>query len=453
MELAALLARHEGKTLDFKRDLSSPSGAIKAIVAFANTAGGQLVVGVDDDRTVAGVAQPLDEEERLANLIADRITPTLIADIEIVPWRTTNVLVASVPGSPLRPHHVVAEGPEQGVYVRVGSTSRRADPQLIEELRRYASGRSFDEDPIPDLDSEAIDFRAASESFEDVRRLKRSDLRTLRMVTDYQGRLVPTVGGMLLFGRDRLDRFPDAWVRVGAFRGRDRASILDDKDVTAPLPDAVDQTMTQIDRMTTTSFAIGGARRRPVPTYPPIALREAVINAVAHADYSQRGSPITVSLFSDRIEIQNPGLLPLGLTLDDIRAGASKLRNRVIGRVFRELRLIEQWGSGIQRMTRACVDAGLEEPVFEEVGVSFRVTIRARRLRPATKDPIDGTILEALRSATDRGGLSTAEVASRIGRSDRSTRSRLLSLSERGLAVRVGSSRNDPKARWLASPE
>ena len=84
------------------------------------------------------------------------------------------------------------------------------------------------------------------------------------------------------------------------------------------------------------------------------------MNAIVHADYAQQGAPIRIALFDDRIEIENPGLLPFGLTIEDIMQGVSKLRNRVIGRVFHELHLIEQWGSGIQRMTAACQEAGLE---------------------------------------------------------------------------------------------
>jgi len=93
-------------------------------------------------------------------------------------------------------------------------------------------------------------------------------------------------------------------------------------------------------------MALEGARRRDLPLLAPAALREAVVNAVVHADYSQSGSPIRVAVFDDRIEIENPGLLPFGLTIEEIQRGASKLRNRVIGRVFHELGLIEQWGSG-----------------------------------------------------------------------------------------------------------
>jgi ATP-dependent DNA helicase RecG len=97
----------------------------------------------------------------------------------------------------------------------------------------------------------------------------------------------------------------------------------------------------------------------------------------------------------DRIEIENPGLLPFGLTIEDIQQGVSKLRNRVIGRVFHELRLIDQWGSGIQRMNSACHDAGLDVPKLEELGTHFRVTIstklnkfeRRARTRPTSGSP------------------------------------------------------------------
>jgi ATP-dependent DNA helicase RecG len=99
-----------------------------------------------------------------------------------------------------------------------------------------------------------------------------------------------------------------------------------------------------------------------------------------HADYAQQGAPIRVALFDDRIEIENPGLLPFGLTIEDIMQGVSKLRNRVIGRVFHELHLIEQWGSGIQRKTAACQEAGLEAPRLEEIGMHFRVTISSARV-------------------------------------------------------------------------
>jgi predicted HTH transcriptional regulator len=133
------------------------------------------------------------------------------------------------------------------------------------------------------------------------------------------------------------------------------------------------------------------------------------------------------------------------------QGGASKLRNRVIGRAFKDLRLIEQWGSGIQRMTNACREAGLAEPLLEERAAGFRVTIYAKRKGTASLDAVDAAILNALQVAKGEG-LATSEIAREVGRSDRSTRTRLLRLADRGIVIRLGSSRNDPKARWrLAS--
>ncbi|MFM7452742.1 MAG: helix-turn-helix domain-containing protein, partial [Cyanobium sp.] len=234
MDLLDLLRRPEGKTLEFKRDLSSPEGALKTIVSFANTAGGILLIGVEDrSHNVRGVVEPLDEEERLANLISDRFSPRLVPEIEILPWRQTQVLALQVYPSPSRPLHLIREGPASGVYVRVGSTNRRADAELIEELGRTSRGEGFDEQPLPGLDSEAIDFRAASESFAPFRALRRRDLDTLRLVAGHHGKTVPTVGGMILVGHDREQHFPDAWIQAGRFAGSDKSRILDRIEIQA----------------------------------------------------------------------------------------------------------------------------------------------------------------------------------------------------------------------------
>lgn len=242
MNLLDLLKRPEGKTLEFKRDVSSPEGLLRAVVAFANTAGGTLLLGVEDTtQHVRGVQDPLAMEERLANLISDSILPRLAPNLEILPWRRTHVLAVQVYPSPGRPHYLKRAGPDAGVYVRVGSTNRRADRELIEELRRFAQGEAYDEQAMPELGSEALDFRVASESFAPVRRLKRSDLETLRLVARHQGRKAPTIGGMLLFGKSRERYFPDAWIQGGRFRGTDKTHIVDSVEIRGhPMP-AVDE--------------------------------------------------------------------------------------------------------------------------------------------------------------------------------------------------------------------
>ena len=446
MELLELLKRPEGKTLEFKRDLSSPEGALRTIAAFANTAGGTLLVGVEDhSRHVRGVPRPLDLEERLANLISDRIKPRLVPELEILPWRRTHVVGVKVYPSSARPHRLVRRDADDCVYVRVGSINRRADRELIEEMQRSTRPSGFDEEPMPGLDSEAIDFRAASESFAPVRKLRRADLASLHLLTGHQGRKVPTVGGMLLFGRERGRHFPDAWIQTGRFRGTTRSRIDDQRELRGYPMAAIEEAIAFVQKHALLGAEIGAIRRTDRWSVPPVAVREAVINAVVHADYAQRGAPIRLSIFDDRLEVESPGLLPFGLTVEDLRHGVSKLRNRVIGRVFHTLGLIEQWGSGIGRMTDACRDAGLAPPILEEIGTHFWVTLSTERIAEPSVDDRDRAILEAL--AGDEGGL-TSEIAGAIGLSTRATRTRLARLVERGLVYEVGTSPQDPKRRY-----
>ena len=447
MHLIDLLKRTESKTLEFKRDLSSPDGVLRTIVAFANTAGGVLLLGVEDATgNVGGVAEPLAMEESLANLVSDSILPRLVPDIEILPWRGNHVLAVQVHPSAGRPHCLASAGLEDGVYVRVGSTNRRADRELIDELRRFARGETFDEQAMPDCDSEALDFRAASESFAAVRKLSRADLDTLRLTVKHQGRKVPTVGGMLLFGTQRLDHFPDAWVQAGRFRGTDKAHIIDTAEIKNFPARAVEDAIAFVQKHSLHGMEIGAVRRKESWNLPPVAVREAIVNAIAHTDYSQLGAPIRISIFDDRLEVENPGLLPFGLTVDDLLQGVSKLRNRVIGRVFHELGLIEQWGSGIQRMVAVCRDAGLAQPVLQEIGTRFRVTIHTAKTHAPSVDKTDQAVLDAL---AEDNGLSTREIANMIGLTARATRIRLLKLVERGLVRVIGTGPQDPRRQYF----
>jgi ATP-dependent DNA helicase RecG len=448
VDLVTLLSRHEGKTLEFKRDLSSPEGVLKALVAFANTSGGILLLGVEDGtKKVKGIRDVLTEEERLANLISDSISPKLIPSMEVMPWRRTQVLGVEVYPNQNRPYHLTRLGPEKGVFVRVGSTNRVADSFLIDQMRRYNPISSFDEQPMPDLNSEAIDFRAASEFFKPIRKLTQQGLQTLKVTTNYQGRIVPTIGGVLLFGVARLNHFPDAWIQAGRFAGRDRRRILDSTEVRSHLPGAVEDVIAFLRKHMNREAVIGAVKRTELWTFPVVAIREAIINAIVHADYAQRGSPIRVALFDDRLEIENPGLLIFGLTIEDIQKSVSKLRNRVLGRVFQELGLVEHWGSGIPRMTAACHDRGLDVPQFEEVGTHFRVTLFAKRRHAPAIHEKDQIILTAL-AASSESGLSTSQIAKRLRVSPRSARTRLASLVERGLVAEIGSGPQDPRRRY-----
>lgn len=451
MDIANILATPEGKTLEFKRDLSSHRPVLRTVVAFANTAGGTLVFGVEDSRDICGIDDPLALEERLANLLSDEVLPRVVPEIDLLPWRGTTLVAVTIHPGPSRPYHVSAEGPDHGVYVRVGSTNRRTDAEMRAEIARSARGESFDEQLMPELDSEAVDFAAASESFEMVRTLRRRDMESLRLLVRHGGRLVPTAGGVLLFGRERTAVFPDAWLQAGRFKGANRTHIIDSSRIDLSLPETVDAALAFVKRNVALRYNVAGARRSESWQYPLVAVREAVINALVHADYSQMGAPVRLSVFDDRLEVENPGLLVPGLTIPDILRGTSRARNRVIARVFGELGLIEQWGSGVGRIIDACRGAGLPDPVFEEIGTRFKVTIHAAQAGPARLDEVESRIAEALGESEE--GLSTAQVAQAVGRTTRATRTRLKRLVEEGVVVEVGTSPNDPLRRYLLAEE
>ena len=322
--------------------------------------------------------------------------------------------------------------------VRVGSTNRRADPALVDEMRRFANRQAYDEEPLPQFHSEAVDFSAASEWFAPKRKLRRADLDTLGMVArDHQGRKVPTVGGVLLFGAEKERHFPDAWLQARRFRGVNRAHIADQRDIRGHAPALVERANEFVIEHLSCGARIDGLRREDRWKVPPVAVREAIVNAVAHADYAQRGGPIRVAVFADRVEVDSPGLLPFGLTVDDLPFGVSKLRNRVIARVFHELGLMENWGSGVQRMISACDETGCPHPVFEELGGRFRVTLGVSG-QGSVVDDVDTRLLSALRT---KDGLSTSQLAAAIARTPRTTRTRLKRLVEQGRCARSAPAR------------
>lgn len=446
MRVDELLSRPEGKRLEFKRDLSSPKSLLRTLAAFANSAGGTLVIGVDDDRSVCGVAEPLEVEGRLANLIADSIVPRLVPEIDIVSWRATQLIVVEVHLSSSRPHRVGADGAI--VYVRLGSSNRRADAELIEEMQRSVRFESFDEMPVPAAQLAMVDLAVVRAEFAGRRRIRSDDLGVLGLSTSHQSRQVPTVGGLILFGKDRK-AFPDAVIRCARFAGMSRTNIVDTLDLEGPsLLAMVRDALAFVDRHVARPVVIRGLRNEVGRALPLVAVREALVNAAVHADYSQRGAPLRVALFDDRLEIENPGLLPFGIAVEDLTDGISRVRNRVIARTFKELGYIEQWGSGITRMIDETRAAGLPTPTFEEIGGRFRVTLRTTAVVEPELPLDQRRLLEAL-AETGSVGSSTSELAASLGRSVRTVRNHMARLVELGLVYEVGSGPTDPKRRYV----
>lgn len=389
MNIAELLATSEGKTIEFKRDLSSLKPILKSLVAFANTAGGTLIIGRTNDGDVVGVVNVLAEEERLANTIADGIRPALTPEINIVSHAGKSLLVVYVPHW-RGPFYLKAEGPEAGIYVRLGSTNRQAGPEILAELQRSISGLSFDQLPCPDLTPDALDPSRLQRFFEQSGRQNNlENQETLGILTRQGDRMTPSHGGLILFGYDaaRARVFPDAVVSCARFRGTNKVEFIDRLTLNEKtVLEAIDDVVKFIHRNTRLAAKITAMRRQDIPEYPEVALREVLVNAVAHADYSMTGMHIRVAIYADRMEIENPGMLPFGMTLDDLKAGVSRVRNRVIARVLRELGLFEEWGTGYRRVVEDCQTGGYPVPEWEELGPALRVVFRPH---PAATEEAD----------------------------------------------------------------
>ena len=390
-----LLQQPEGKQLEFKQDSSSPRNLLKTLVAFANSAGGRLVIGVDDARKIVGVADPLAEEERICNLIADGIAPRLIPNVELMSVGAATLLIVEVYPSSSRPHHLAALGEAQGTYQRLGSSNRQTGPDWIAQAHRSAAGQVFDEQPMPELSADDLDLAALARWLGPGRTLDDKALQTLKLLRPEQGRLVPTQGAVLLFGKERALHFPDAWVQCGRFRGRDKVEIFDQQDIHAHLPDAVAEIELFLKKHAFKSARFGAMQREDVWSIPLAMLREAIVNALIHADYAQRGTPIRIAFFDDRIDIENPGYLLPGMTVEDMLAGVSRIRNPVIARVFRELHLSEQWGSGVRRIFSMAQEQGLPTPSLTETATGVRLSVPLTQVHIAghtTQETADATI-------------------------------------------------------------
>ena len=172
-----------------------------------------------------------------------------------------------------------------------------------------------------------------------------------------------------------------------------------------------------------------------------MALRESITNAIVHTDYSIKGVYISIEIFDDRIEITNPGGLPFGFTMERAMAGSSRIRNRVIAKVFYHVKWIEKWGSGLRRIVNECKQQGLREPLFEEVNNQFRVTMYAAKVRKATTFIWQDELVAYLKK---KRKISTKLAAELWMVTPRTARLRLIKLIDAGIIQKMGTSSSDP---------
>jgi len=296
-------------------------------------------------------------------------------EIEIVSTGGKTLLCIRVSHWP-GPFYIRSEGDGKGVYIRLGSSTRQAGPEFITEMKRLGDGISFDRLPRPELTIDDINIKTIQESFQEVEQeITEEKLISLGILVPYIGNLVPSNGGIILFGSDsaRERFFPDARVSCALFAGKNKATFLDRIDIDGGVFPALTEVPKFVRRNSRQAANIESFKRKDVPAYSTVALREVLINAIAHTDYSLTGMRILVAIFSDRLEVQSPGILPFGMTLDNFRAGTSIIRNHTIAKVLRHLSLMEEWGSGYRRIEASCIENGYDIPEWFEIGPTIRV--------------------------------------------------------------------------------
>ena len=286
-----LITQEEGKTLEFKENSKSLDRIIHTIIAFANTAGGKVLIGIKDKtKELVGLHDPVEEEMRLANAIAESIEPLFNPDIHVVSWRNKEFLLIQVPHS-VGPYYAKAKGMKKGTYIRLGSTNRLADAAILAELQRLGENECFDEMPAISSSIQDLDLEAIKASFKKVgKKFEESTAFSLHLYLKKQSKLIPSKGAILLFGKNRKDIFPNATVRCVRFSGTTRDEVLDHQDIEDYLPLALERITTFVQRNTKLSAEIGPSVRKNIAEYPPIVVKEAVTNALIHTDYSAAGS-------------------------------------------------------------------------------------------------------------------------------------------------------------------
>jgi len=375
----------ESRRLEFKEALPKGDQLARSVVAFANGAGGKVVFGVrNEPRRIVGI--PEDKlfllEERISSLIFDRCAPIIIPEIYIQAVEGNSLLVVEIFPGPQKPYYLKSKGKHKGTYIRIGSSNRPASHEMLETLERQRRKISFDALPVQDVSLEELDLDRFKRDYRKAtgRHLQDSHLKNMGLFVEEQNRLWPANAAVLLSdspARKRL--FPYAKIECARFKGTDTKVFLDQASIDEPIYAAIEPCLTFIKKNIALGSRIGEVFREDRWEYPLEAVREAIANAIIHRDYSILGSDIKVAIFDDMLEITSPGPLPDTLPIEELGTGRSEIRNRVLAPVFKDLKLIEAWGTGIQRIRNELVPYPEIELILQEAGYAFQVQLLRKK--------------------------------------------------------------------------
>lgn len=366
-----LIREGESSTLEFKRDILKVEALAKELVAFLNLEGGTVLLGVEDDGSISGTTRE-NIEDWVAEVCRRKIEPPVIS---LLSWTRNiepglDVLTVAVPSGLDKPYARV-HNQRKTYYIRVGSTSREVSQEELGRMYQASGRLRYGAKPVPGADLDALDRRRLRDY---LTRVVGGDapedrdisgwetlLRNLEFMTVSAGRYVATVNGLLLFGK-LPDRYvPQSGIRAISYPGiKEDYATRADEDLRGPMVSLcaedgslveaglVDQAWDFVRRNTTPTAHLEDARRVDRWEYPEEVVREVLVNALVHRDYSIAGTDIMLAIFADRMEVVSPGRLPNTVTVDGMRSGARYARNQTLVNIMRDYRYVDARGMGVR---------------------------------------------------------------------------------------------------------
>ena len=358
IDLDVILAEGESYTVEFKAsaDKSLPT----EICAFANASGGRVFIGVSDNGKVVGTNTSNAARSKVQDSI-NQIEPRIVADIAV----HNRIIVVTVPEGKNKPYAC-----SKGFYLRSGPNSQKLERNSILEFFKDEGHIRYDEILREDLplhekfNEKAYKKYLRAANISEVLEKERI-LVNLKCAEYTGGKLCFTNAGALFFRINDEDvEFRHAGIVCALYKGTDKAYVIDAKEFDDDIVSSINDAIAFLKRHLNISFKIEGLRRKNILELPEDALREAVVNAVCHRDYFEKGARVMVEVFDDRVDITSPGGVCKGITADNF-GKLSMTRNPLLASMLYKIDFIEQMGTGISKMKKAAKDANVAEPEFE----------------------------------------------------------------------------------------
>ncbi|MCZ2202176.1 RNA-binding domain-containing protein [Cylindrospermopsis raciborskii] len=371
-----LINQGENSSVEFKRSDVKLDSLCKEIIAFSNSSGGVVLIGVDDDGTILGVESDRNYEEWVVNIARNNIIPPVNIQSREVVWDGKKIVVVEVPKGKDRPY----QDNSGRFYIRIGSTNRIASLNELMRLFQQSGLYHFDVTAVDNTSPSYLNHNAIDRYFHsyDVHymEMEQEEKITLLKNTDIiaENEQV-TVGGLLVFGINPQRIFHNASISFAHFLGDTISEeLIDKKNIEGSLPDQVQAALQIIKNNILTPSSILETRRDERIKYPDKVFRELIVNACVHRNYSITGSRIRIFMFHNRIEFMSPGKLPNTVTIDKLRFGVSYSINPVIVKFMENLRYIDKLGRGLPMVYQEAKKIG-KDVLFEEIGEEFKVTL------------------------------------------------------------------------------